>query len=116
MVLIAYLLQQNKPWEDSKLRIIRLIENEAGVEQSKEYIEKLLYDARMEGEAKIVVSGEPPGKVIPIVSENTSLVMFGMGQPVAGEEEIFMERLDSLTSKLQRVLIVKSTGARDAKV
>jgi hypothetical protein len=35
MVLIAYLLTENREWEDSEIRILRVVENEAGKEPSK---------------------------------------------------------------------------------
>jgi amino acid transporter len=117
MVLLAYLLCQNERWKSAKLRVIRSIENEAGVAQSREHLEKLLYDARVDGEAKIIVAeAGNPGRIIREVSSDTDLVMIGMGVPAAGEEEKFMENMDAITANLKRVLIVKSTKERDANV
>ena len=64
MLTLAYLLQSNRLWRDTKIRILRIIRDENGREAADEGFVELLKESRIEADTQIIVSGEPPLEVI----------------------------------------------------
>ena len=113
MVIFAYLLTLNDTWRRARMRVLRIIGNDAGVEESQAHLEKLLKEARVDGEAVVIVSKDSPRAVIASESDGADLVFMGMELPEENDEEAFMNRCDVLTESLRNVVLVKSTGRSD---
>ncbi|MBN1442228.1 MAG: amino acid permease [Planctomycetes bacterium] len=113
MVLLAYLLSLNDEWRGVRLRILRIIANRAGEDEALAHLRALLEEARVRGEARVVVAPERVREVIARESESADLVFLGMDVPPEGEEKAFLSRLDELTRPLRAAVLVKSTGHSD---
>ena len=113
MVIFAYLLSLNPSLGVSEIRVLRIIENEAGVEEARSHLQSLLVEARVDGKVRVLVSDDAAKDVIAQESFDAELVFLGMELPEEGHEEGFMDVYDALTEKLKNVVIVKSTGRSD---
>ena len=109
MVLLAHLMLTHQDWSGRKLRLLRVVENEAGIEEVKSHLEKLLKSARISGTTKVVVSCDP-SSAIQTTSRDAAFVFLGMQQPESGAESEFFHRLEQLVGGLQRVAFVQSAG------
>jgi hypothetical protein len=68
MLVLAHLMKENKLWKNSKLRLLRVIENEEGSEQATLALENIIEKSRVKAEAKIIVSE----KKFPVILKKTS--------------------------------------------
>jgi len=118
MILIAYLLKLNWEWSSAKVRVLRLIEDEAGREPSKEALEELVDHARLEGSVEVIVSEDPFTKVLERHSADASVVILGFKVPEEREEEAFRFQMyfERMISPLPTTLLVSSSGEADVFV
>lgn len=109
MLLLAHLLVQNESWRSRPLRLLRIIENEAGREEALGHLRQLLVTARIEATAKIVVT---PNALAAIQEESkdAALVFLGFEPPAEGEERQFFTSMEKIAGNLPRVIYVHSTG------
>jgi len=113
MVIFAYLLTQNEAWRKARIRVLRIIGSDRGADEARQHLEELLREARVDGEAQVVVSTDSPRAVIAQWSDSADLVFMGVEPPVDGEEAAFMDRCDVMTESMRNVVLVKSTGRSD---
>ncbi|MFK8112861.1 MAG: amino acid permease [Rubripirellula sp.] len=109
MVLLAHLMLHNEQWRDQKLRLLRVVDNQAGIDEVRSHLEQLLRDARIKGVTKVVVSTDPTS-AIQTTSREAAFVFLGMQTPKAGEEDDFYHRSESLVGSLPRVAFIQSAG------
>lgn len=109
MLLLAHLLTQNDGWRTRPIRLMRVIQNDAGREQVDQHLAELLDASRISGTTKVVVSSDINGS-IQMISRNASLVILGFEVPEMGQEEAFYERMEEIAGPLQRVVFVDSIG------
>lgn len=109
MVLLAHLLITHPSWLGKRLRLLRVVDSEAGIEEVKAHLDGLLKEARIDGVTKVVVSNDPVS-AIQSTSRDAAFVFLGIQPPVAGEEEAFFHRTEALVGDLKRVAFVQSAG------
>ncbi|GAA5507202.1 amino acid permease [Novipirellula caenicola] len=109
MVLLAHLLLQNEDWRGRELRLLRVVDNEAGIDEVRNHLDGLLKAARIPGVTKVVVSKDPE-LAIQTTSRNAAMVFLGMQPPNIGDEEAFFYRTEKLAGGLPRVVFVQSAG------
>ena len=109
MVLLAHLLLQNEDWKDRKLRLLRVVTDNAGIDEVDLHLKNLLKEARIVGETKVVVASDAES-AIQQTSRQAAFVFLGMQTPAAGDEEAFYDRINRLVSDLPRVALVQSAG------
>jgi amino acid transporter len=116
MVLIAHLLTLNWGWSRAKVRLLRLIQDEAGRQPSKEALQELANRARVEAQVDIVVSEDPLPKVLERHSADASIVLLGFKVPEERDEEAyrFQMHFERMLSALPTALLVSSSGEADA--
>ena len=109
MLLLAHLLAQNQEWRSRPIRLLRMIENEAGREEVMNHLEDLIERSRIRATPHVVVSEDP---IIGIQKTSRSAAIVFMGMAVADEEQadIFYQRMNALAGNLNRVVFVKSAG------
>jgi hypothetical protein len=109
MLTMAHLLQASDRWGDYPIRVLRIIDDEAGREQTDTAMTQLLRDARIEAEIEIIVSAEPPPAVIARTSRLSEICFFGMALRTAPEEGNPLEGYAGLVGALQgNVFVAKS--------
>jgi hypothetical protein len=109
MLLLAHLLTQNDGWRTRPIRLMRVIQNDAGREQVDQHLAALLESSRIRGTTKVFVSTDIMG-TIQMVSRHASLVILGFEVPEMGEEEAFYDRMEEIAGPLPRVVFVDSIG------
>lgn len=109
MVLLAHLILDHPDWQGRRLRLLRVVDNEAGIDEVRAHLEKLLQTARISGATKVVVSSDP-ASAIQTTSRDAAFVFLGMQPPQSGSEDEFFHRTESLVGNLQRVALVQSAG------
>jgi amino acid transporter len=115
MVLTAHLLTLNWGWSRAKVRLLRLIQDEAGRQPSKEALQGLVNSARVEAEVDIIVSEDSLPKVIERHSADATVVLLGFKVPEERDEEAyrFQMHFERILPGLPTVLLVSSSGAAD---
>lgn len=109
MLLLAHLLAQNQAWRSRPIRLLRMIENEAGREEVLKHLQGLIEQSRIGATPHVVVSDNPQ-EGIQRTSRSAAIVFMGMAVPDEGHAEEFCKRMNDLAGELSRVVFVKSAG------
>lgn len=113
MMLITHLLTLNQEWSDASVRLLRLIQDEAGRSPAAEALEHLLDAARVAGEAAVIVSEDDFAEVLHRHSKNASVVLMGFNVPDINASGEFQRRFDNMLEGLPTTLLVCSSGEAD---
>ena len=112
MLLLSHLITRNWEWLRAEIRVLRLIDGEAGREPASEALQELIHAARVDATAVAVLAGE--GESFADVCRRNSfdadLVVLGFALPEEGDEEAFHENFSAITEKLPTTLLVRSSG------
>lgn len=87
MLTLAHLLREAPRFRDHSLRVLRIVEDEAGRTQTTEAMAKLLADARLDAEVEVLVSRQPPLEVIAHTSERSEVCFLGLSLRALTEQE-----------------------------
>ena len=109
MLLLAHLLTRNASWRTRTIRLLRTIENEAGVPEVEQHLQSLIKKSRINAVGKVIVSAQP-SQTIQAFSRDAALTLMGFEPPQEGEEMEFFERMETLVGGLDRVVFVSSVG------
>jgi len=118
MILIAHLLTLNWKWPRARVRVVRLIQDEAGRQPAKKALEDLVDHARLDAEVDLIVSEDPFPKVLERHSADASVVILGFKIPGEREMEAFKFQMyfEGMISPLPTTLLVSSSGEADVFV
>jgi len=115
MIVLAHLLKLNWEWAQAEVRLLRVIEDEAGRKPATEALEQLVDTARIEAKAQVIVSQKPFPEILHRHSEDASVVFMGFN--VADEDEAetaeALARFETMTEGLPTTMLVCSSGAAD---
>ena len=109
MLLLAHLLTKNPEWRDHGIRLMRVIENEAGLAEVERHLRELADQARIITSVKAVVATDPQ-QAIQQISRDAAIVLMGFEPPEEGDEETFFARMHGWAGDLPRVVFVDSVG------
>ena len=109
MLLLAHLLTKNTEWRNRPIRLMRIIENEAGQEEAQLHLRNLADEARIDATPRAIVSCDPI-QTIHQTSRRAALVLMGFEAPAEGDEQAFFERMERWAGDLPRVVLVDSIG------
>jgi amino acid transporter len=109
MLLLAHLLTKTTEWRNRPIRLMRVIENEAGVAEVESHLRELADEARIMATPVAIVSSNPM-EDIRRTSQNAALVLMGFEAPEEGDEQAFFERMEKWAGDLPRVVFVDSIG------
>ncbi len=109
MLLLAHLLSQNLVWSNHSIRLLRVIESEAGVEDVTKHLQDLAREARIEVEVKAIVDRDPVA-AIHRESAGAGVVFLGLISPAIGTEEVYVRQMQSLAASFPTVVFVNSAG------
>ena len=110
MVLIAYMITENWEWEDSEIRIFRVIESEEGRETSQKALEKFIDKARIEADPWVIVSDAPFEETLVEYSINADLTILGFELPESKKERSWHSFYQQLVHQLPAVIMVNAPG------
>lgn len=109
MLLLAHLLTTNTEWRNRPIRLMRVIENAAGVSDVQKHLKNLSATSRIKAEVQAIVSPNPE-QAIRETSRDAAVVVLGFEAPAEGEEEAFYDRMEQLSGDLPNVVFVDSSG------
>jgi len=113
MVMLAYLISQNWEWADTDIRLLRVIENEAGYDSAVTALEEVVNSARVSASVKVIISEESFSFNLWENSCDAACVIMGFEIPDSGNEVKWHEGLEVLLDKMPTVIMVNSTEPED---
>ncbi len=115
MLLLAYLIERHPTWRAAEVRLIRVIDDKAGVAATTNHMDNLIREMRVDATAVVVVNKEhkPFVQVISEMAIHTDLTILGMGLPNDGEEGDYAERINELVQAVGSVLLVRNAETVD---
>jgi hypothetical protein len=113
MVLLAHLLKLNWEWSRANIRLLRLLDDEAGREPATGALRKLLGEARVDGEVSVLISEDSFTDVLQRHSRDASVVFLGFNVPEVETAGEFQERFGEMLVELPTTLLVCSSGEAD---
>jgi len=109
MLTLAHLLQASREYRDHKLRVIRIISEEAGRTQADSAMKELLNNARIDAECNILVSKDPPLAVIGTHSDRSDVCFVGISLRTEDDQVSPLDAYIPLISALRgNVFLTKS--------
>ncbi len=109
MLLLAHLLKLNRSWNTHRLRIMRIVPDEAAVEEVTRHLSELAASSRIVAEPRVFVSNNPI-EVIHRESKESSIAVLGFELPDEGDEAVFFQQMERLAKGIPRTLFVSSIG------
>ena len=113
MIMLAHLLTLNWEWSRAKIRLLRLVSDEAGRQPSTEALRGLLDAARVDAEVQVLVSTDPFPGVLERHSKDATVVLLGFTVPKEGDAAAFQRDFGAFLAKLPTTLLVCSSGEVD---
>lgn len=110
-LLLAHLIHRHGDWYRSQIRLLRIIDNAEGFNQTRAHLEQMLASVRVEAEPVVIVrqdTSQPISEVIKANSTFADLTLLGMMLPTAAEVEAYSQRLDELVQSVGSVLLVRN--------
>ena len=113
MVIIAHLLTLNWNWNDADIRLLRVVDDEAGREPSSKALQELLEKARVKGDVQVLVSSAPFPEILRRHSGDAAVVLLGFNVPELEASPAFQTYFEEMMTDLPTTLLVSSTGEAD---
>ena len=111
MLLLAHLIQQHQSWRDSRVRLLRIVDSEDAVRDTRAHMAQLSETARVQVEPVVIVrsdGAQPLSDLIAERSADADLTLLGMRLPDADEVEAYCDRLNDLVQAVGSVLLVRN--------
>ncbi len=109
MLLLAHLLAKSDAWRGRPIRLLRVIESEAGRRAVHEHLVQVIETARIRAVPEVVVCADPQD-AIQRWSRSAAIVFLGFEAPEEGDEAEFVQRMEHWAGDLPRVVFVDSSG------
>jgi hypothetical protein len=109
MLLLAHLLAKNDEWRGRTVRVLRVIENEAGRDEVYRHLTELINAARIRAVPQVIVAADAE-RAIEQASAAAAMVFLGFEAPEEGAEREIVVRMEALAGRLPRVAFVDSGG------
>ncbi|MEM7348290.1 MAG: amino acid permease, partial [Chloroflexota bacterium] len=110
MLLLTHILRRHRVWDDANVRLIRIIDGEEGLEQTRDHLVELLNRVRVEAEPVILVQDNKAiATIIAEESKSADLTLMGMMLPETEQAAEYSQRLNALVESVGTVLLVKNS-------
>ncbi|MBW2471175.1 MAG: hypothetical protein JRE18_03755, partial [Deltaproteobacteria bacterium] len=113
MLLLAFLISENWEWTNTTIRILRVVDNEAGREPAEKDLQELINLARVECQINIVVSEESFVRVLHENSADSTCVILGFELPPKDKEAEWHACYRSFVDGMPTMILVNSLGGED---
>ena len=111
MLLLAHVIKQHHVWEDAKIRLLRIITGEGGVEQTRASMSQLLETVRVVAEPVVIVRSDTTKPITEVMTEwshEADLTLLGMQLPESDNLAEYSLRLTDLIKTAGSVLLVRA--------
>ncbi|MFW6287074.1 MAG: amino acid permease, partial [Candidatus Sumerlaeota bacterium] len=113
MLLLAHMMTLNWEWGRTRVRVLRLLDEGSAQESALRDLESLIHEARVEAEAKVVISDVPFPEVFEAESGHADCVFLGFDVPDKGMEAGWHQQYEQLMSPDRTTILVTSEGLED---
>jgi len=116
MLILSHLISRHRSWHGTKIRVLRVIDSEEGVEQAREHIANTLDQVRVAGDPIVLVREDldiPITSLILEQSRSSDLTLLGMQFPSLDNCEEYGNHLNTLVQSMGSVLLVRSAQIED---
>lgn len=111
MLILVHLIEEHPSWKKVKVRLLRVVNNQAAEEDTLEHMKAILSHVRIEAEPHVIVRENPDRSLSQIIhehSQDTDLTIIGMHLPSPEEDVAYSERLHALIQAVGTVLVVRN--------
>lgn len=112
MVILAYLLTHNWEWTQTRIRLIKMLDEGETAAEAEAQLEELLDAARLDADFLVLDSGNF-AQQLEATSGDADLVMLGFKPPAGDRAEGFHTAYSEFVEGLPTTLLVCSTGDAD---
>ncbi len=109
MLILAHLLVNNTGWRGRTIRLMRVIESEAGREDVLQHLISLTKSSRIDAVCEVHVGNEP-ANIIQEISRDAAVVFLGFEVADEGRESDFIHHIRHFSGGLERIAFVSSAG------
>ena len=113
MLLLAHLMHRNWEWAKARIRLVRMIDDEAGREPAREALTELINQARVDVEAEVIVSEDGFSEVLHRHSRDADCVFLGFEVPDDADEAAWHARYNALVEDMPTLVLVRSAVEDD---
>ena len=113
MLLTAFLLSENWEWQNTKIRILRVVEKEKGRLPAEQSLQELIGLARVDSGVKVVVSMESFTRILHEHSADATCVVLGFELPEIANEAEWHDCYRSFIDGMPTTILVNSLGGED---
>lgn len=113
MLILAHLLTTNFEWKSTKIRLLRQVQNDAGVEPATAALRHVARQGRVAAEVSAVVSDAPFASILREQSSDCDLLMLGLCLPEEGIAVDFHRRYEAMLRGMPLTVLVQSNGEAD---
>jgi hypothetical protein len=116
MLLLAHIIRQSRPWEGTKIRVLRWVESEEARTGTEVHIARFLEAVRVEAKPVVVVKSSPEELFDDVLRQNsraTDLVFLGLRVPEPDAMERHATQVNSLLQASKSALLVRSGETED---
>lgn len=113
MMLMAHLISTNWEWRNCTIRVLRVIEQEAGHEPALKAMQELIHSARVNAEAATIVSTKPFIETLHETSSDADCVFMGFEIPENDKEEGWHQAYSNMAVGLKTTIFVHAFSEDD---
>lgn len=110
MLMCAYLLILNPQWEEAKIRILSVVDNEDQKAKLSNGIRQLLPKARIDATVHVIVGQGNFKKILHDNSRESDMVFLGLPSILEGNELELAEQLSALSAGLKTTVFVQNNS------
>lgn len=112
MLLLAYLLQNNSGWKDTRLRLLRTVRAEEDIPNARHEMEELVKTSRMDAAYEVIVSDSFDDS-LKKYSSHALLILMGFYPAPEADAETFFEGVNQRLDNMPPTFLVCSSGEAD---
>ncbi|MBX2860556.1 MAG: amino acid permease [Vampirovibrio sp.] len=113
MMILGHLLKDNWEWSNSRIQVLRAVEESAGVQPARESLQALIDDSRIDAQARVVVSDKPFQETLKQYSWRADCVFLGFGIPEEADGMTWYQGVQDLLEEMPSMILVNSAIEED---
>ena len=115
MLLLGHVISKHSDWGEAELRLSRIIDRETGRDPTREHMESLLDEVRVDATVRIIVREHeiPVSQLLSEHSRDADFSILGMQVPAPDDVEAYAEHLNELVEAIGSVMLVYSAQRQD---
>ncbi|WP_372371200.1 amino acid permease [Candidatus Uabimicrobium sp. HlEnr_7] len=112
MLLLAHLLLKNNEWRTHRIRLLRIINSEAGLDEATNHLNELIHISRIKASAQVIVAKDVT-TAMRMTSVRSAVVFMGFTPPEEGQEEQSFKNMTKLSDHFSTTVFVSSVGGME---